>query len=150
MNRRAIGRSVTGEPVEVLRDSLASFAIALGHVDPIYLDVRAARAAGHPDVVASPTYVVILTAATAHELLDNPSLELDFSRVVHGQQSVAHERRIYAGDVLTSTTTVLDIRDAGLHELMTTRSELRQVDGALVCTTESVTVSRGTAARQQQ
>jgi acyl dehydratase len=52
---------------------------------------------------------------------------------------------VRAGDVLTATSVVEDIRDAGRNELMTIRQEIRTTEGESVATAYNTIVSRGTA-----
>jgi hypothetical protein len=47
--------------------------------------------------------------------------------------------------VLTTTTTITDIRDAGANELLTMTTEIATTSGEVVCTAYNVVVSRGTA-----
>jgi acyl dehydratase len=145
LDRTRIGRTVSGDPVEISRETVVSFARALGFQEPVYQDAQSARAAGHPDVLAPPTFAVALSAATAHLILGDPGLGLDYSRVVHGEQSLHMNEAVHAGDVLTSTTRLSDIRVAGRHELIETETKLTRPDGSVACVLRSVSVSRGTA-----
>jgi acyl dehydratase len=145
LDRTRIGRTVSGDPVEISRETVVSFARALGFQEPVYQDAQSARAGGHPDVLAPPTFAVALSAATAHLILGDPGLGLDYSRVVHGEQSLHMNEAVHAGDVLTSTTRLSDIRVAGRHELIETETKLTRPDGSVACVLRSVSVSRGTA-----
>ena len=87
-----------------------------------------------------------LSLPRANGPLDDPALGLDFGQVVHGEQRYVHHRPVRPGDVLTATTTIDDIRDAGRNELMSMRTLISTVEGELVCTAHNVIVSRGTAA----
>jgi N-terminal half of MaoC dehydratase len=145
LDRTHIGRTVSGDPVEISRETVVSFARALGFQDPVYHDAESARAAGHPDVLVPPTYAVALSATTAHSILDHPGLGLDYSRVVHGEQSLHMNEAMHAGDVLTSTTRLRDIRVASRHELIETETTLARLDGSVACVLRSISVSRGTA-----
>ena len=60
--------------------------------------------------------------------------------VVHGEQRFEYIRPIVAGDVVTTQATITDIRDAGRNVLLTTRTEIRTVDGEHVCTAHSTLV----------
>jgi acyl dehydratase len=64
---------------------------------------------------------------------------------VHGEQRYVHHRPVRAGDVLTATSVVEDIRDAGKNELMTIRQEIRTTEGEAVASAYNTIVSRGTA-----
>ena len=147
LNREFIGREYPASArFEVGREHIRSFAVAINDPNPVYRDAVAARAAGHPDVIAPPTFLTTLAFRFADEgPVVDPSLGLDYSVVVHGEQSFELHRPVVAGDVLQAVTRVEGIRDAGRNELMTTVTEVTS-DGAPVATLRSTLVSRGTAA----
>lgn len=122
---------------------IAEFAAAVGAHDPIHFDAEAARAKGYLDVVAPPTMAVRFEQQSQAAYVSDPDAGIDFSRVVHGEQSFTHHRPIVAGDVLTGTTTVTSIREAGGHAMITVTTELTDDDAAAVCTAVSTIVVRG-------
>jgi acyl dehydratase len=148
LNRDFIGRSYPASaPYDVGREKIREFATAIGDLNPAYVDVEAARALGHPDVIAPPTFLTVLTFRFFDESPTiDPELGLDYSLIVHGEQRFVHHRPVYAGDRLAVTSRVADIRDAGRNELMTTQSEVTTSDGEPVATSYGTLVSRGTAA----
>src|ERR1700710_417244 len=100
-----VGRSYPPSAVyEVGRAKIAEFAAALGDPDPAYRDPEAARALGHPDVIAPPTFAIVVSLAAANVVLGDPDVHLDYSRVVHGEQRFTHHRPIRAGDRLGAPT----------------------------------------------
>lgn len=147
LNRDLVGREYrSSAPYEVAREKIRDFALAIGDANPAYVDVDAARAMGHPDVIAPPTFLTVLTFRFAAEgPVVDPQLGLDYSRVVHGEQKFVHHRPARPGDRLIATTVVDDIREAGRNEVLTTRSEITTESGEPVCTAISTIVSRGTA-----
>jgi acyl dehydratase len=130
-------------PYRVGREKIREFAAAIGATDPACVDPEAARALGHPDVIAPPTFPILLTAAGTRLMIDDPDLGLDFSRVVHGDQRFSYTRPVYAGDLLTTTTTIEEITSRGGHAFLTTRSEVTAEGGEPVVTTWSKLVVRG-------
>ena len=122
---------------------IAEFAAAVGANDPIHTDPDAARAAGYADVVAPPTMAVRFEQLSQAAYISDPVAGIDFSRVVHGEQSFTHHRPIVAGDELTGTTTVTSVREAGGHAMITVTTELTDADAAPVCTAVSTIVVRG-------
>jgi len=147
LNRDFIGRSYPpGVPYEVSRVKIKEFAAAIGDGNPIYRDREAARAAGHPDVVAPPTFPIVFSLAAGGEALADPDLGLNFAMVVHGEQRFEYVRPIYAGDELIARATITDIRAAGRNEAMTVRSDITTVAGEPVCTTYNTIIERGGAA----
>lgn len=147
LNRDFIGRSYPApEPYEVSRVKIREFATAIGDTNPIYLDREAARAAGHPDVIAPPTFPIVFTLTGAGEALKDPEFGLNFAMVVHGEQRFEYRRPIYAGDELWCTSTIMEIRSVGRNEFLTVKSDITTLDGELVCTSYNTIVERGGAA----
>jgi acyl dehydratase len=130
---------------EVGRAKIAEFATAIGDPDPLYRDPEAARAAGYPDVIAPPTFAIVVSLEAATGVLEDPDVGLDYSRVVHGEQRFTHHRPVRAGDRLVATTTIEAVRSVAGNDLLTTRVELATADGEPVCTATSMLVARGGA-----
>jgi acyl dehydratase len=133
------------EPYLVGREKVREFSRAVGSRDPLSLDPEAARAAGYPDVVAPPTFAVVVQERTLAQLLADERAGIDFSRVVHGDQRFSYERPIVAGDLLTATMTVRSVKTLGGNAMVTAESVLRDEAGAHVATAVSSLVVRGDA-----
>jgi acyl dehydratase len=147
VNREYLGRTFpAAEPYEVSRVKIAEFADAIGDPNPVYRDRAAAQAAGYPDVIAPPTFAIVISMAAAAQAVADPGLGLNYAMVVHGEQTFEYSRQITAGDVVTAQPTISEIRDAGRNVLMTTKTEIRTVGGEHVCTAHSTLVERGGAA----
>ncbi|MHB8339833.1 MAG: MaoC family dehydratase N-terminal domain-containing protein [Mycobacteriales bacterium] len=150
LNRALIGKTYPGSGwYEVGREKIREFALAIGDTNPAYTDPEAAKLAGHPDVVAPPTFLTVLTFRFAGEgPVVDPLLGLNYALVVHGEQRFVHHRPVRPGDRLTADSRIEDIRDAGRNELITVATDVRTVEGEPVATLYSTIVSRGTAAAQ--
>jgi acyl dehydratase len=147
LDQSFVGRSYPAtRPYEVCLEKIREFADAIGDPDPIYRDPAAARAAGHPDVIAPPTFAIVVTRSAQGALVDDPQLGLDYSKVVHGEQHFHHHRPIRAGDTLVTTLHVDGIRAAAGNDILSTRAEVSAADGEPVVTARAVLVARGTAA----
>jgi acyl dehydratase len=144
VNRDYIGRTFpASEPYEVARVKIAEFAEAIGDPNPVYRDKAAAQAAGHADVIAPPTFPIVISMAASGSAVADPGLRLNYAMVVHGEQHFEYERPIMAGDVVTAQSTITDIRDAGRNVMLTTSTQIRTTSGELVCTAVSTLVERG-------
>src|SRR5262245_28550346 len=147
LNREFLGRSYpSAVPYEVSRVKIREFAAAIGDHSPIHRDREAAVAAGHPDVVAPPTFPIVFSLSGAGEALSDPDFGLNYAMVVHGEQRFEYQRPIYAGDVLTCTSTIAEIRSVGRNEFLTVQSDVKTLDGELVCRAYNTIVERGGAA----
>ncbi|MFG3697040.1 MaoC family dehydratase N-terminal domain-containing protein [Micromonospora sp. NPDC047620] len=130
-------------PYQVGREKIREFATAIGAADPAHHDPEAARALGHPDVVAPPTFPVVVSMAASQQIIDDPALGVDYSRVVHGDQRFAYTRPVVAGDELVCVCVIEDVSSRGGHDFLTTRTEVGTPAGEPVVTVWSKLVVRG-------
>jgi len=144
INREYAGRVFpASEPYEVSRVKIAEFAAAIGDANPVYRDRAAAQAAGHADVIAPPTFPIVISMVGSGSALADPGLGLNYAMVVHGEQRFTYTRPLAAGDVVTAQVTLTEIRDAGRNVILTTSTDITTVTGELVCTAYSTIVERG-------
>jgi acyl dehydratase len=130
-------------PYLVGREKVREFARAVFSTSDLNFDPAAARAAGYPDVVAPPTFAVVVQESTLAQLLAAPDAGIDFSRVVHGDQRFTYTRPIVAGDELTAKLTVSSVKSLGAHSMVTAESSITDVNGDHVVTAISTLVVRG-------
>jgi acyl dehydratase len=128
---------------QVGREKIREFAEAIGDSNALYRDPDAARAAGYADLVAPPTFAMILVLRTQEELINDPKLGLDYRRMVHGSQSFIHHRPITAGDELSAALHVDGIRAMGGNDMLTVRCEITDSAGDPVTTARAMLVVRG-------
>ena len=144
VNSEIAGRVYPPSPAyEVGREKIREFAEAINSWDPVHRDAEAARAKGHPDVIAPPTLAVLIAQRSDAQVIVDPEAGIDFSRVVHGEQRFVHHRPIVAGDVLVATLHVDDVSTVGKHAMVTTRVEIADEKGEPVTTSRSTIVVRG-------
>ncbi|GAA4378228.1 MULTISPECIES: MaoC family dehydratase N-terminal domain-containing protein [Actinomadura] len=142
LNRDFIGRSFPpSEPYEVSRVKIREFADAIGDRNPVYRDREAAKAAGYPDVIAPPTFPIVVSLGNPG--LADPDLGLNYAMVVHGEQRFEYTRPLRAGDVITCTSTITEIRSIGNNEKMVVETEIATVEGEPVCKSYNTIVERG-------
>ncbi|RKS76046.1 acyl dehydratase [Actinomadura pelletieri DSM 43383] len=142
LNRDYVGRTFpASEPYEVSRVKIREFADAIGDDNPIYRDQEAAKAAGHPDVIAPPTFPIVVSLLSP--ALTDPGLGLNFAMVVHGEQRFEYTRPLRAGDVITCVTTITEIKTLAGNEKLSVETDISTVEGEPVCKTYNVIVERG-------
>ena len=132
-------------PYLVGREKIREFARAVFATSPIHFDPDAARQAGHVDVVAPPTFPVVVQEASLAQLLADPEAGIDFSRVVHGDQRFTYSRPVIAGDELSSTLTVTSVKSLAGNSMVTAESVMTDTRGDHVVTAISTLVVRGEA-----
>ncbi|MBB4929337.1 acyl dehydratase [Lipingzhangella halophila] len=146
INRDFLGREYPApELYEVTRGKIREFAEAIQDANPIYTDAATARAAGYTDVIAPPTFPIIMGMAGAGQAIVDPELRLDFSMVVHREQRFRYSRPMEAGDLVHCVTRISDIKALGGNELMTLDSEMSTPGGEHIVTALNTIVVRGGA-----
>ncbi|CAB4756334.1 MAG: hypothetical protein F2704_05790 [Actinobacteria bacterium] len=126
LNPDSVGRTFYGaEPVSVTQSEIDSFAAVVGELNP---------------VVAPPTFSIRITLAQSQQLLSDPSVGLDWSRLVHGDQKFEIHRPIVAGDQLTCSSTIENYKVAAGNEIVTVRSDLHAGSELVVSTWSTLVV----------
>jgi len=144
INPDLVGRSYpAGQPYQVGREKIREFAAATKASSPAHFDLEAARALGYADLVAPPTFAIIVAQRADAQLISDPQSGIDFSRVVHADQRFTHHRPIVAGDELVAELHVDQVRAMGAGAMITSRAEITTVDGEKVATTVSSLLVRG-------
>jgi acyl dehydratase len=144
LNTDLIGKTYNEIDYVVERDAVNRFVEAIGEQDPIYRDPEAAKAAGYPEQVAPPTFVTVIQIMTSGQVVLDQELGLDYSRVVHGEQSYRYERPLFVGDHIKATPRLSNIEAKKSNEFLTTEAEVFDANGELVLTARSTLISRGT------
>lgn len=116
-----------------------------------YPDVRfvvdPARVAAFREVVGQPsgvppTFVTAAEFSVFPDVIGDPELALDFSRVVHGSQEYAYTRSLVEGETLTVRGRIESIRVRGGTGFLTIVTELLGADGEIACVARSLMVER--------
>ena len=129
-------------PYLVGREKVREFARAVFATSPINTDVDAARAAGYADVVAPPTFAIVLQQLTLDQLVAVPDSGIEMTKLVHGEQRFAYTRPIVAGDELIATLAVTSIKTLGGNAMVTAETAITDLAGTHVVTATSVLVVR--------
>jgi acyl dehydratase len=133
LNRSAIGKRYEPLNYAVGREKIVEYALATGEKNPVHLDLEAARGAGHADVVAPPMFAVVYQGRSVTEAMFDPELEIDFARLVHGEQAFQWHRLVMAGDELSTTLTVADVWEKMEIVFYAFATESVDARGELVC-----------------
>lgn len=144
MNPELVGRSFPPtEPYLVGREKVREFARAVFATDPSHTDVTAARALGYADVVAPPTFAMVIQDLTLQQLLAEPDSRVVLERTIHAEQKFRYTRPIVAGDELTGRLAVTGVRAVGTGAMVTSEAEITDASGGHVATATSILLIGG-------
>ena len=144
LDHGAIGRTREGGTLLVTRSRLRLFALATGQQDPVFTDLDAARAAGHPDLPVPPTFCFGVDLEVREPFGYLTDLGVDLRAVLHGEQEFTHHRTAHAGDELTSSPVITDVyaKKGGALTFLVSESPVVDQDGRPVVTLRNTLVVR--------
>ncbi len=146
LDRSRIGYAFPPFQVQLEKGPLRLFAKAIGETDPVYIDEAAAAAAGYRSLPMPPTYPFCLGKDIPDPFDTLHLFDLDFSDVLHGEQSFLYHAIVCAGDTLVGQKRVVDVYDKknGTLEFIEVKTDFRDQSGRLVCeTTQTIVISIG-------
>jgi acyl dehydratase len=144
VNPELLGRAFAPTPPYLVgREKVREFARAVFATDPQHTDVDAAAALGYADVVAPPTFAMVIQDLTLQQLLAEPDSGIALERAIHAEQRFRYSRPIVAGDELVAQLRVTGVRAIGKGAMVTSEAEITDAAGAHVVTTVSVLLIGG-------
>jgi acyl dehydratase len=144
VNPQLVGRAFPPTaPYLVGREKVREFARAVFAEDPQHTDPDAARALGYADVVAPPTFAIVIQDLTLQQLLAEPDSGIALERTIHAEQRFRYSRPIVAGDELSARLTIAGVRAIGKGAMVTSQAEITDASGEHVVTATSVLLVGG-------
>lgn len=139
VNNDLVGREFPPTPPYLVgREKVREFARAVFADAPLHTDVDAARALGYADLVAPPTFAMVVQDLTLQQLLAEPDSGIVLARTIHAEQKFAYSKPIVAGDELTGRLNVTGIRMMAGNAMITSEAIITDAAGDHVVTATSV------------
>ena len=90
------------EPVTYVigQEKIKEYALAVGDLNPLYFDLEYARKSKYGSIIAPPMFVVVFAKEAMDRLFDAKELNINMSRLVHGEQEFDFHRIIKANDTI--------------------------------------------------
>ena len=127
MNRQLIGRTYAASTYEVKEDAMIRYALATNETNPRFLDPSV-----NGGLIAPPVFPVVYHSKVLRKPISDPELDIEFRRALHGEQDMTFHRTVRAGDILSTTPSIEDIRDKGTGETLSIRLRTENQSGDLV------------------
>lgn len=146
-DRTTKGQTAPKIEVTLERGALIFFAETIGETNPIHLNAQAAQAAGHPDILAPPTYGVVVGTLADHSAarqgLTNVMqlINADYRVLLHGSETYDYHAPMFAGETVLVENEVTDFTDvtrAGLEIAHVTCRITHATRGPLITATRAM------------
>jgi hypothetical protein len=90
-----------------------------------------------------PTFVTAAEFTVMPQIVADPELDLDYSRVLHGNQEFTFQRPLTEGETLHVRTRIDAIRVLGANAFLTIVTDLVADGDGVVCSARSTMIERG-------
>jgi N-terminal half of MaoC dehydratase len=128
-----VGKESTPRVYDIERGHIRRFAEAIGDEDPIYFDDTVSR------TPAPPTFATALRPNDPRE-----GMEIDWKKLLHGEQEFSYRRRLFSGDRVTVVGRIAEayVKEgkSGAMDFMVVETRATDAAGELVFTARSTVV----------
>lgn len=144
IDKRWIGHELPASVLPIERTRLRFFAKVIGETDPVYTDVSAARAAGHPDLLVPPTFLFAAELDSGAVVALLGDLGVPVAKLLHGEQGFVYHAPVHAGDTVTVRSKITDVysKKGGALEFVVKSSRAVNQRDELVAELRAVLVCR--------
>lgn len=144
LDKSAIGRTTSVSTMEVEKGHIRKFAEAIGDDNPLHHDEEYAKKSRYGGIIAPPTFVTTLGFESKENLM--AGLDINYARLLHGEQEYEYHKPIMAGDTISFSTTITDITEkkgkSGAMDIVTTEMTGNNQNGERVFVGRSTVVIR--------
>ncbi len=120
VDKSAIGRTTKTSTMEVEKGHIRRFAQAIGDDNPLYHDEEYAKKTRSGGIIAPPTFPTVF-GFEGERVMEG--LDINYARLLHGEQEYEYFAPIKAGDTIRFSTTIVDITEkegkSGVMDIIT-------------------------------
>lgn len=145
MGEGIVGREYGPVRYEVGREKISEFASAIGETNLVFYSKDAAASSGYEEQIAPFTFPTVVTNILDELVRKDPDLEIDWEKVVDGEEEIVYYHHICAGDLLEATTRITGFETKGgllFLRLDTDLVNIRDRARNLLCTVKATLIAR--------
>ncbi|WP_188208059.1 FAS1-like dehydratase domain-containing protein [Alkalibacillus aidingensis] len=125
-------------PLKVSVEHIYQLSKILGFKDDVYYDRKEAQNQGYADILAPPTFMTLVDYSNDKDLYQMfEALNIDGSKVLHGEQSYDYLQPVVSGDTLEAEARVIDKVDKGDKRFYKVRTDYYNQSGNRVVVGEA-------------
>jgi len=127
-----IGKTYPAYTYEVGKEKIKEYAKAIKNYDPHYLDDDFARKSKYGAIIAPPTFAVVFGAYLIEPVFNDKDLNMNMAMVVHGEQDLEFLEVVKAGDFITTTAKIVDIKNKEKLDVVSVEINSKNQHGRVV------------------
>jgi acyl dehydratase len=133
IDTKFIGREYPSYTYDVSKDKIKEYAKAIKNPDPHYMDEAFARKSKYGAIIAPPTFAVVFGAYLIEPIFMDKELNLNMAMLVHGEQDLEFFEVVKAGDSITTSARISDIKNKEKLDVITVEGISKNQHGRNVC-----------------
>ena len=133
IDTRYVGKTYPPYTYEVGKEKIKEYAKAIKNPDPHYVDEAFAKKSKYGTIIAPPTFAVVFGAYLVEPVFNDNELGLNLAMLVHGEQELEFFEVVRAGDSITTSARITDIRNKEKIDTISIEIDSRNQHGRNVC-----------------
>ena len=109
VDTKFIGHEYKPVTYVVGQEKIKEYAVSVGDLNPLYLDPDFAKKSKYGSIIAPPLFVVVFAKDAMDSLFKDKNLNLNMSRLVHGEQEFNFHKIVKANDTIRTTGKIKNI-----------------------------------------
>ncbi|RJP70047.1 MAG: MaoC family dehydratase [Candidatus Abyssobacteria bacterium SURF_17] len=106
VDKSVIGKTTPTCKMDVEKGHIRRFAQAIGDDNPLYYDEEYAKKSRYGGIIAPPTFPTVFGFEGERVL---SGLDINYARLLHGEQEYEYLKPIMAGDTIRFSTKITDV-----------------------------------------
>lgn len=108
------------EPVTYVigQEKIKEYALAIGDLNPLYIDPGFAKKSKYGSIIAPPMFVVVFAKEAMDKLFSDKELNLQVSRLVHGEQEFNFHKIVKTNDTIKTIGKIKNIFSKGNNDFI--------------------------------
>lgn len=100
------------------QEKIKEYALAVGDLNLLYIDPEYAKKSKYGCIIAPPMFVVVFAKEAMDNLFLDKELNLNMSRLVHGEQEFNFHKIVKSNDTIKTTSKIKNIYNKGNNDFI--------------------------------
>ncbi len=118
IDKKFIGKKYKPTLYVVGKEKIKEYALAVNDNNPLYSDENLAKKSEYGSIIAPPMFVVVFAKEAMETLFTDKEINLNFSRLLHGEQEFDFHKIVKDGDKLQTFSLIKNIVEKGNNDFV--------------------------------